>query len=70
MRDAWFVEIRPFTEDETDAGFRRMEAQSERDAERISRGADINLNHAKYYTRIVRPTPTVSRPHCTTPETT
>ncbi len=49
----FYVEIRPFTEDETDPGFRRMEAQSLHDAKRIARGASINLNGEKYYAKIV-----------------
>lgn len=49
----FYIEIRPFTEDETDGGFVRIHASSRRNAEKIERGANINLNHAKYYTRIV-----------------
>jgi hypothetical protein len=49
----WYVEIWPHTEDESDEGFRKMKAQSQHDAERIERGANHNLNHEKYYTRIV-----------------
>lgn len=32
---------------------RRIEAGGERSAERVERGANINLNHDLYYTRIV-----------------
>lgn len=39
--EKWFMEIRPFTEDENDPGFRRLAANSERDAERMSRGATV-----------------------------
>ena len=53
MRAQWVVEIRPFSEDENDPGFRRMPAGSEREAEKIERGTNINLNHRDYYTRIV-----------------
>ena len=49
----FYVEIRPYTEDESDAGFRRMGPMSEHKAERVDRGANINLRHEKYYTRIV-----------------
>lgn len=49
----FYIEIRPFTEDESDAGFRRMHTSSLHNAEKIERGANINLNHEKYYTRIV-----------------
>lgn len=52
----FYVEIRPFTEDEGDPGFRRMGPMSERKAEKVDRGASINLNHEKYYTRIVQGT--------------
>ena len=31
----------------------RMEASSEREAEKIDRGVNINLNHENYYTRIM-----------------
>lgn len=57
MSNKWLVEIRPFNDDESDPGFRRLEAHNERDAERIERGANINLNHEKYYTQIVPPSP-------------
>lgn len=49
----FYVEIRPITEDETDVGFRRMGPMPERQAEKVERGANINLNHRDYYTRIV-----------------
>ena len=57
MTAEWYVEIRPYTEDENDPGFLRMMAHSERDAQRIMRGANINLNHHHYYTRIIPPEP-------------
>lgn len=50
----WYVEIRPYTEDEKDPGFRRMGPFSERLADKVDDGVNINLNHGKYYTRIVR----------------
>jgi hypothetical protein len=49
----FYVEIRPYTEDESDPGFRRMGPMSERKAEKVDRGVNINLNHKDYYTRIV-----------------
>ena len=48
-----YVEIRPFSEDEDDPGFRRMKCRSQRDAELVNSGANVNLNHERYYTRIV-----------------
>jgi hypothetical protein len=35
-----------------DEPFKTMEATSERMAEKIDRGANINLNHEKFYTTI------------------
>lgn len=49
----FYIEIRPFTEDETDGGFVRMHSSSRHNAEKIERGANINLNHEKYYTKII-----------------
>lgn len=49
----FYIEIRPFTEDESDGGFRRMHTGSLHNAKKIERGANINLNHEKYYTCIV-----------------
>ncbi len=46
----WYVEIRRYGGDNNDPGYRRMQAQSRHDAERIERGANINLNHENYYT--------------------
>lgn len=46
----FFVEIVEIDGDVID---RRIEARSERDAEKIDRGANINLNHDRFYTRIV-----------------
>lgn len=56
---AWYVEIRPYSEDESDPGFRRLGPfNSERQADKVDNGANINLNHEKYYTLLVeRPTP-------------
>lgn len=52
--DNWFVEIRPFVGDETDPGFKRIDCgPSYHSAERVESGANINLNHDKYYTIIV-----------------
>lgn len=48
-----YVEIRPRTEDESDPGYRRMGPFGVRDATRIDVGININLNHERYYTRIV-----------------
>lgn len=48
----WYVEIRPYTDDEKDPGFCRMGPLSEHNANKVDRGANINLNHEKYYTRM------------------
>jgi hypothetical protein len=53
MSEQFYVEIRPYTEDEKDSGFTRMGPMSRHNAEKVDRGANINLNHSKYYTRIV-----------------
>ena len=46
----YFVEIVSY---ETGEVVKRMGGGSERRAERIEDGANINLNHEEYYTRIV-----------------
>lgn len=61
----YYIEIRPFTEDENDRGFRRMWTSGRHNAERVECGANINLNHAKYYTRIVDVAATIHA--CTAP---
>jgi hypothetical protein len=33
---------------------KRLKASSERQAEKVDRGININLNHDEYYTRVVR----------------
>ena len=48
-----YVAIRRHGGDETDPGFRRMKASGMTDARRIQAGAQINLNHEKYFTTIV-----------------
>lgn len=45
-----FVEI---VEIDTDKVIKRMGPMSERKADRVEDGASMNLNHAKYFTRIV-----------------
>ena len=54
MTEVFYVEIRPFTENERDPGFRCFGPMSEHRAERVEDGVNINLNHEKYYTRIRR----------------
>ena len=54
MPHNYYVEIRPWNDDETDPGFRRMGPMSEHQADKVDRGANINLNHEKYYTIIVQ----------------
>lgn len=51
----WIVEILPYGDDTSDPGYRKMTAQSEHDARKINRGANINLNHERYYTRVTGP---------------
>lgn len=46
----YLIEI---VETETDEVVETMEATSERTAEKIERGVNINLNHEDYHTRIV-----------------
>lgn len=46
----YFIEI---VETETDEVVERMGPHPERTAEKIERGANINLNHEDYHTRIV-----------------
>ena len=49
----YFVEIVKREPREVDT---RMKAHNQRDAEKIQRGANINLNHKRYFTRIVSET--------------
>jgi hypothetical protein len=52
MTTKYFVEI---IEDETGAVEKRIECSgSERMAEKVQRGVEINLNHEDYSTRIVK----------------
>lgn len=46
----YYVEIVSFA---TGEAVKRMKASSERQAEKLDRGVNINLNHDEYYTRIV-----------------
>ncbi len=46
----WFVEIVEF---KTEQVVKRIECASERQADRVDGGANINLNHEEYFTRIV-----------------
>lgn len=52
----WYVEIVPYGREfpETDPGFKRMGPMFKREAERVDSGANINLNHDRYYTRLRR----------------
>ena len=45
----YYIEVVEFESGEVVS---RMEASSERTAEKIDRGVNINLNHENYYTRI------------------
>lgn len=45
-----YVEI---VETKTDRVERRMGPMSERQAERVERGAEINLNHERFYVRVI-----------------
>lgn len=58
----YYVEIRPFSDDKSDPGFRRMGPFNHHHAERVENSANINLNHEKYYTIIVEDEPTPERP--------
>jgi hypothetical protein len=49
----FYVEIRPYSDDQADPGFRRMGPFNRHHAERVESGANINLNHTKYYTIIL-----------------
>ena len=51
MITQFFVEIVKYDKQETVV--KRMGPLSERQAEKVDRGANINLNHEDYYTRIV-----------------
>ncbi len=57
----WFVEIVEYDTERVD---KSMRCHSERDAEKVDRGANINLNHERFYTRIRQ------EPATPTPETT
>ena len=46
----WYVEIVEFESGEV---VKRFECDTERQADRIDDGANINLNHDKFYTRVV-----------------
>ena len=46
----YYVEIVEFGTKEI---VKRIECKSERQADKVDNGANINLNHDKYYTRIV-----------------
>ena len=48
--DNYYVEIVSF---ETEEVVKRMGPHGLRTAERIERGASINLNHEEYFTRVV-----------------
>lgn len=50
----YIVEIVSF---ETGEVAKRIECETERKAERVDGGININLNHEKYYTRIVPVSP-------------
>lgn len=47
----WYVEI---VDIETEEVVNRMGPFSERKAEKVEDGANINLNHERYYTRVVQ----------------
>ncbi len=49
----FYLEIRPRTENESDPGFRRMGPMSNRDVVTCDAGANRNLNHRNYYTKII-----------------
>ena len=51
----WFVEI---VEDETGAVIKEIACTSARSAERVEDGVNINLDHARFTTRIVERTAT------------
>lgn len=46
----WKVEIVSY---DTGEVVKTMDAESERQADRIDRGVNINLNHEKFFTRVV-----------------
>jgi hypothetical protein len=48
--DTWFVEI---VDSETDKVVKRMGPMSERKAEKVERGAEINLDHEHFFVRVV-----------------
>jgi len=47
--EKYFVEIKEMA---TDKIIKNIECKTERDAEQIERGVNINLNHGEYYTVI------------------
>lgn len=56
-KEVWFVEVVEVAKEETGGPEKVIKRMGpilrERDAERIMRGADINLNHERFFTRIV-----------------
>jgi hypothetical protein len=48
---SWYVEI---IETDTETVVKSMGPMSEREADRVDAGANINLNHDKYHTRVVQ----------------
>jgi hypothetical protein len=51
----WVVQV---VEHDTDRVERSIDCESHHKAERVEDGLNINLNHARYYTRIVEKGPT------------
>jgi len=49
IMEKYFVEIKKFKASKI---IKRIECETERDAEQIERGVNINLNHGEYYTVI------------------
>ena len=56
-REQFFVEIVKHGGNGHDTVEKRMGPMSERRAERVDGGANINLNHEEFFTRIVKVTP-------------
>lgn len=54
MTEQWFVEIVRYR-NPTDEVVKRMGPMSRTKAEKVDDGANINLNHELFYTRIVGP---------------
>jgi hypothetical protein len=50
----WFVEVVAYSTLGECAMKRIGPCSSERDAEKVDRGVNINLNHERFYTRIVQ----------------